>query len=75
MQVEISTEFIKLCQLLKLSGVAATGADAKDMVVSRMADVNGQICAMRGKKIFPGDRVKVYFGGETVEIGVAEKEA
>ena len=33
-EIEITTEYIKLDQLLKFSGVAENGADAKDMILS-----------------------------------------
>ncbi len=68
--ITITTEYIKLDQLLKFSGLAENGADAKDMVLSEMAEVNGELCTMRGKKIRPGDKVKVYFEDETVLIEV-----
>ncbi len=69
-KVTITTEYIKLDQLLKFSGLAENGADAKDMVLSEMAEVNGELCTMRGKKIRPGDKVTVYFEDETVLIEV-----
>ena len=69
-KVTIKTEYIKLDQLLKFSGLAENGADAKDMVLSEMAEVNGELCTMRGKKIRPGDKVTVYFEDETVLIEV-----
>ena len=69
-KVTITTEYIKLDQLLKFTGLAENGADAKDMVLSEMAEVNGELCTMRGKKIRPGDKVMVYFEDETVLIEV-----
>ena len=70
LSVNIKTEYIKLDQLLKFSGVAESGADAKDMVLSDMVSVNGEACAMRGKKIRALDTVTVEFDDETVEITV-----
>lgn len=69
-KVTITTEYIKLDQLLKFSGVAMTGADAKDMILSEMVEVDGEICTMRGKKMRSGDSCKVYFEDETVVIKV-----
>ncbi len=60
-KVKIKTEFIKLDQLLKFSGIAETGADAKDMILDEIVAVNGEICTMRGKKIRPGDEVILTF--------------
>lgn len=60
-KVKITTEFIKLDQLLKFSGIAETGADAKDMIIDEIVAVNGEICTMRGKKIRSGDEVTLTF--------------
>ena len=70
LSVNIKTEYIKLDQLLKFSGVAESGADAKDMILSEMVSVNGERCMMRGKKIRALDTVMVEFDDETVEITV-----
>ncbi len=59
--IAIRTEFIKLDQLLKFSGIAESGADAKDMILSEMVLVNGEVCTMRGKKIRGGDEVLLEF--------------
>ncbi len=69
-KVKITTEYIKLDQLLKFSGVAENGADAKDMILDEIVDVNGEVCTMRGKKIRPGDEVIVNFDDETLKIEV-----
>lgn len=67
---KITTEFIKLDQLLKFSGIAETGADAKDMILSEIVYVNGEVCTMRGKKIRPQDKVLIEFEDEPFEISV-----
>lgn len=69
-QVEITTEFIKLDQLLKYAGIAYSGAEAKDMVVNGCASVNGEVCTMRGKKIRSGDTVTLEFEDDSIEISV-----
>lgn len=68
--VKITTEYIKLDQLLKFAGIAMTGADAKDMILSEIVSVNGEICTMRGKKIRPGDEVSVEFEDGIAQIKV-----
>ena len=68
--VEITTEYIKLDQLLKFSGLAYSGSDAKDMVLSEMVEIDGEICTMRGKKMRPGDSCEVHFEDETVTVKV-----
>ncbi len=68
--VKIQTEYIKLDQLLKFSGIAESGADAKDMILGEIVDVNGEICTMRGKKIRSGDKVLINFEDEEFLIEV-----
>lgn len=65
--VKIKTEFIKLDQLLKFSGAAAIGSEAKELVLDGKVKVNGEICTMRGKKIRSGDIVTVNGQDITVE--------
>jgi ribosome-associated protein len=69
-EVKITTEFIKLDQLLKFAGIAYSGAEAKDMVINGYASVNGEVCTMRGKKIRPGDVVMLDFEDDSFEIDV-----
>ncbi|NLL46430.1 MAG: RNA-binding S4 domain-containing protein [Clostridiales bacterium] len=57
--VIIDTDFIKLDALLKFSGIAETGGDAKLMVQDGEVKVNGEVCTQRGKKIRPGDIILV----------------
>ena len=70
MQIEISTEYIKLDQLLKFSGIAENGGMAKEMILDGAVTVNGEVCLMRGKKIRSGDAVTVDLGGDTADITV-----
>ncbi len=58
-QVQITTEFIKLDSLLKFAGLCDTGGFAKELVQQGAVSVNGEVCTMRGKKIRSGDRVSV----------------
>ena len=64
--IDITTEYIKLQDLLKLAGLTYTGGEAKVMVQEGLVKVNGEVCTMRGKKIRPGDRVE--FEGKTLEV-------
>ncbi len=54
-EVKITTEFIKLDALLKFAGAVETGGEAKQVIQEGHVRVNGETCAMRGKKIRPGD--------------------
>ena len=56
-EVTITTEFIKLQDLLKFSNLVETGGEAKECIQGGEVTVNGEICTMRGKKIRPGDTV------------------
>lgn len=55
----IRTEFIKLDSLLKLAGAVLSGGEAKELINAGLVSVNGGVCEMRGKKIRPGDIVRV----------------
>lgn len=55
--ITITTEYIKLQDLLKFSAAVDTGGEAKLAVQEGDVTVNGQVCTMRGKKIRPGDVV------------------
>ena len=70
-EIKLRTEYIKLDQLLKLSGIAESGSMAKELILDRIVSVNGVECTMRGKKIRAGDAVTVDFGGETLEVTVS----
>ena len=54
--VAIGTEFIKLESALKLANAVSTGGQAKMLILEGEAKVNGEVCTMRGKKLYPGDR-------------------
>lgn len=59
LEIKIDNEYIKLDQLLKLSGVIDSGGQAKLMVKHGEVTVNGTVSAERGKKIRKGDVVEV----------------
>ncbi|MDY3929966.1 MAG: RNA-binding S4 domain-containing protein [Clostridia bacterium] len=69
-KIKINTEYIKLDQLLKFSGIAENGAQAKEMILDEIVSVNGEICTMRGKKIHPNDVVLLDFEDEQFQIEV-----
>ena len=60
-RVKISTEYIKLQDLLKFTGAVETGGEAKEVIQAGEVLVNDQVCTMRGKKLRPGD-VAVFDG-------------
>ena len=56
-EIEITTEYIKLQDLLKFSTLTSTGGEAKVLVQEGAVSVNGEVCTQRGKKIRPADIV------------------
>lgn len=56
--ITITTEYIKLQELLKLAAITATGGEAKLLIQDGEVLVNGEVCTMRGKKLRPGDVVE-----------------
>jgi len=57
--VTITTEFIKLDQLLKFANVVDSGGMAKVLIAESAVKFNGEIMTMRGKKVRNGDVVEV----------------
>ena len=53
--VAIETEFIKLESAMKLANIVISGGSAKLEIQEGNVTVNGEICTMRGKKLYPGD--------------------
>ncbi|MDD6645137.1 MAG: RNA-binding S4 domain-containing protein [Oscillospiraceae bacterium] len=62
----IETEFIRLQDLLKFSGMTDTGGQAKFLIQEGYVLVNGEICTVRGKKLVEGD--KVTLDDKTLEV-------
>jgi ribosome-associated protein len=56
-KVSIKTEYIKLDQFLKWTGITGSGAEAKDLIADGSIRVNGETELKRGKKLRPGDKI------------------
>lgn len=67
-KIIINEEFIKLDSLMKFSGLAQTGGEAKILIQSGQVLVNGEVCTMRGKKMRDSDTVQ--YGDRIVEVSV-----
>lgn len=65
-KIIIETEYIKLDALLKFAAAVGTGGEAKFVISEGLVNVNGEVCAMRGKKLRAGDVVE--FQGMEFEI-------
>ena len=57
-RVVIETEFIKLESAMKLANILPSGGTAKLEIQEGNVFVNGEICTMRGKKLYPGDKFR-----------------
>ena len=70
--VVIGTEFIKLEAALKFANAVPSGGMAKNFIQDGEVAVNGEVCTMRGKKLYPGD--KFAFGGNSYLICIHEPQ-
>jgi ribosome-associated protein len=59
LMVKINTEYITLGQLLKMTNLISSGAEAKFAVKEMKIFVNGQKDDRRGRKLYPGDIVNI----------------
>ena len=58
-KVNISSEYITIGQFLKYVGIIDCGSYAKQFLLENKVLVNGEQDQRRGRKIYPGDVVKV----------------
>ena len=68
-EVTIRGDTIRLGQLLKLAGLIASGAEAKDVLATGAVAVNGTTETRRGRQLHPGD--VVVLGDEQVRVAGA----
>ena len=68
----IQTEYIKLEAAMKFASLTATGGEAKTLIADGLVRVNGEVCTMRGKKLYPGDMFS--FRNETYLICAHEPQ-
>ena len=68
--VTITTEFIRLQDVLKLCNLVETGGEAKERIQEGEAQVNGEVCPQRGNKLRPGD--VVFFDGQEIGLQYAD---
>lgn len=65
-KISIREDFIRLDSAMKLANLVVTGGHAKIVIQDGEVKVNGEVCTMRGKKLYKGD--KVTFDGQGFEI-------
>ena len=55
--ITITTEYIRLQDLMKLADMVSSGGEAKQLIQDGQVLVNGEPCLQRGRKLRPGDTV------------------
>lgn len=68
--ITITTEYIRLQDLMKLANMVGSGGEAKQLIQDGQVKVNGEVCPQRGKKLRPGDTVS--FRGRTCTTAYAD---
>lgn len=66
--IQISDEFIKLGQAMKMAGLVDSGVEAKIVIQNGEVKVNGEVDTRRGKKLYPQDTFE-YHGQVITVIG------
>ena len=66
-QLRAGEDFIRLGQVLKATGMAESGAEAKEVIQEGIVSVNGEIETRRGRKLHQGDVVS--YDGKELKIG------
>lgn len=65
-QIAIHTEYIKLDQFLKLADIVSSGGEARFYIQENDILVNGEMENRRGRKLRPGDIVRLPQGEWTI---------
>ena len=55
----LESEYIRLDDLLKLTGCVETGGMAKVLIQSGGVTLDGEVCTMRGKKLRGGEVIAI----------------
>lgn len=68
-EIKIRDGYVTLGQLLKLSDCISTGGQAKFFLEETTIFINGEQDQRRGRKLYPGDEVKIEgFGSFRVVV-------
>ena len=57
--IKITTEYIELQMLLKMESIIQSGGQAKYFLAENEVYVNDTLEQRRGKKLYPGDKIRV----------------
>lgn len=63
--IQISDDYIKLGQALKLANLVSSGVEAKIVIQDGEVQVNGEVDTRRGRKLYPQD-VFEYQGRQVI---------
>ena len=69
----IHTPFIRLDSFLKLNGLTLSGGQAKTLIQEGRVLVNDECCTQRGKKLRPGDLVRLSDDSTAYMVGEQEQ--
>ena len=64
--IQISDDFIKLGQALKLANMVSSGVEAKIVIQEGLVKVNGEVDTRRGRTLYPQDVFE--FEGQEVTV-------
>jgi ribosome-associated protein len=68
--IEITTDFIRLGQLLKYTNLVADGAEAKALIAAGGVRVDGELETRRGRQVGVGSVVEVDLPGGPLRVRV-----
>jgi ribosome-associated protein len=69
--VEVSSQPIELCKLLKLANMVSGGGEAKMLISEGYILLNGEVETQKRKKIYDKDIIE--FDGDVVEVSYSPK--
>ena len=64
----LEAEYIRLDDMLKLTGCVQTGGMAKVLIQSGGVTLDGEVCTMRGKKLRGGEVIAIPDLGEEITV-------
>lgn len=67
---ELNSEYIELCNLLKIAGVADSGGHGKMMVADGLVKVDGQLELRKTAKIKANQRIEI--GEQVIQVSQGE---
>ncbi len=64
----LEEEYIRLDDLLKLTGCVQTGGQAKVLIQTGGVQLDGEVCTMRGKKLRGGEIITIPELDEEINV-------